>query len=85
MGHQEDYQKRLAEIKAIKDEDIIKTISIPVDTFAQEAEDAYQFCQPDKEALTAIGLNWTEVVEELLEGSGHLGKQNPSGWLNGMP
>ncbi len=60
MSSNSDYLELLDEIQAITPE---KTIipTMPVDVFVQEAEDLFQWCQDDQEALTRAGLDWMNV------------------------
>jgi len=44
--------------------DAIKHPTIPVQIYVQEAEDLFNWCQIDKGALTAAGLDW-QLVEDL--------------------
>jgi len=61
MSNLEDYETKLEVIKAIKDDQIKTPTSIPVDSYTQEAENLYHWCQEDKEELTRVGLNWAFV------------------------
>ncbi|MBN2736675.1 MAG: hypothetical protein JXR70_06810 [Spirochaetales bacterium] len=58
MGNKEDYEKNLAEIKAIPDKEIITRLAPPVDVFAQESENLYKFCLPFKDNFISIGVDW---------------------------
>ena len=44
--------------------DAIKHPTIPVQVYVQEAEDLFNWCQADKDALTAAGLDW-QLAEDL--------------------
>lgn len=63
MSSHEDYLAKIAIIEAIPDEKM-KSPNMPVDAFLQEAENLYQWCLPDKDKLTAAGLDWI-LVEDL--------------------
>jgi hypothetical protein len=60
---QQNYQEKLAEIQAI-DPKLAVTPNIPIAIALQEAENLYQWCQDDKAALTARGLDW-HFVDDL--------------------
>ncbi len=64
MSNKEAYEKKLVEITAIADDQVKTPSSIPVDAYVQEAENLYDWCQDDQEALTAKGLNW-ELVDDI--------------------
>jgi len=64
MSNKEAYETKLPEITAIADDQVKTPTSIPVDAYVQEAENLYDWCQDDREALTAKGLNW-ELVEDI--------------------
>ena len=64
MSNLEDYNMKLEVIKAIPDDQIKMPASVPVGIYIQEAQDLYIWCQADKDALMAKGLDWT-VVEDL--------------------
>ena len=64
MSDKENYDKKLEEIKAIREEQIKRPNNIPVDVYIQEANNLYEWCLDDKEKLTALGLNW-ELVTDL--------------------
>ncbi|WP_430810985.1 MULTISPECIES: hypothetical protein [unclassified Carboxylicivirga] len=55
MCNLQDYEASLPLAQAISLEDI-KTPSIPVGIYSQEAEDLHQWCQKDKEALMGAGV-----------------------------
>ena len=63
MSNVDDFKDTQAEIEAISD-DKIKSPGLPIDTFLQESENLYQWCQDDKDKLTAASLGWP-VVEKL--------------------
>jgi hypothetical protein len=56
----QDYDNKIETINAIDDKDI-KAPNMPIDTFLQEAENLYQWCQADKDELTKSGLDWSFV------------------------
>jgi len=58
-------EKRLLEIKSIGEIDMI-TPNIPAPVFIEEAYTLYEACQPDREALCSVGLDWA-MVEDLPE------------------
>lgn len=60
----QDYDKKLATLKAIPTENI-KIPNIPIDTYLQEAENLYLWVQEDKKALLAINLDWQQYVEDI--------------------
>jgi len=64
MDNMNHYEEKLTIIKSIPDDKILIPVSIPVNIYLQEAENLYNWCQPDKEKLTANGLQWT-VVEDM--------------------
>ena len=64
MSYIEDYNMKIEVIKAITDDQIKVPHHIPVGIYIQEAENLYNWCQDDKEELTAKGLDW-KVVEYL--------------------
>jgi hypothetical protein len=59
----ENLNAKIAEITAIRDEDVKKP-NMPVGEAVQEAENLVAWCQEDKAALTAAGLDWL-LVEDL--------------------
>ncbi len=63
MSDKENYDKKLDEIKAIREDQIKTPNNIPVDVYIQEANNLYQWCQDDKETLTALGLKWEFVTD----------------------
>ena len=63
MNNTEDYDKKLEEIKAIREDQIKTPNNIPVDVYIQEANNLYQWCLDDKETLTDLGLNWEFVTD----------------------
>ena len=63
MNNTEDYDKKLEEIKAIREDQIKTPNNIPVDVYIQEANNLYQWCLDDKETLTSLGLNWEFVTD----------------------
>jgi hypothetical protein len=80
MSNIEDYNMKLEVIKAITDDQIAPPNSIPVGIYIQEAEYLYKWCQADKDALMAKGLDWT-VVEDLPVRCGAL-REAESNWGN---
>lgn len=78
MSNAEDFTAAQAEIEAIPD-DKIKSPGLPIDIFLQEAENLYQWCQDDKDKLTAAGLDWP-LVEKLPGFCGAL-RQAESMWF----
>ena len=64
MIYSEDYNKKIEVIKTITDDQIKTPHHIPVRIYIQESDYLYEWCQEDKDALTAKGLDWT-VVEDL--------------------
>lgn len=62
------YDAKLASIEAISN-DVVITPEMPVATALQEAEDLYEWCLVDKDALVKAGLNWS-LVEDLPERAG---------------
>ncbi len=63
MSTQDDYEAKLETIQSIADKEM-KSPTLPVDIYIQEAEYLYQWCQEDKEALLGAGLDWA-LVEDL--------------------
>ncbi len=72
MSNQQDYEATLPLAQAIPLEDI-KTPSIPVGIYSQEAEDLHQWCQKDKEALIDAGV--PENYFDLLNNNGLKNRQ----------
>jgi hypothetical protein len=64
MSNLENYEAKLAVITAIPEDQIITAVNIPVETYVQEGEKLYRWCQEDQAALTARGLDWT-LVDDL--------------------
>ena len=60
----QDYDKKLATLKAIPTENI-KIPNVPIDAYLQEAENLYLWVQEDKKALLAINLDWQQYVEDI--------------------
>jgi len=71
MSKKDDYNLKLEVIKAIPEDKIISPRSIPVNVYIQEAENVYHWCQDDKDALVATGLDW-KIVEDIPVRSGAL-------------
>jgi hypothetical protein len=61
MSNLEDYNKKIEDIKNITDDQIKTPHHVPVGIYTQEAEYLYEWCQEDKDELTAKGLVWTAV------------------------
>ncbi len=64
MTTTDHYSEKISIIKSIADDKILVPGSIPVNVYLQEAENLYNWCQPDKERLTAQGLKW-QIVEDM--------------------
>lgn len=64
MSSEQDYEIKLETLRAILKDQIKIPNNIPVDVYIQEADNLYQWCQQDKDALTAVGLAW-ELVTDL--------------------
>ncbi len=79
MSTREDYETKIAVLKAIEEEQIRTPNNIPVDVYIQEAENLYHWCQTDKEELIAKGLSW-ELVDDLPGRSGAL-REAESMWV----
>jgi hypothetical protein len=62
MSNKDDYLARRSMIEAIPHADV-RSPNMPVDVFLQEAENLYQWCQPDQESLVAAGLDWNLVLD----------------------
>ena len=60
MSKDESLNLKLDVIKAIPPE-TLKNRRIPVDKYIQEASDLHHWCQADKDALVAAGIDWTRV------------------------
>lgn len=71
MSSKQNYEQKLETLRAIEDDKVTPPSNIPVDVYIQESENLYQWCQPDKDELTAKGLSW-ELVEDLPARSGTL-------------
>ncbi|MCP4214477.1 MAG: hypothetical protein GY765_07455 [bacterium] len=91
-----DYNTKIETIQAIEEKDL-EPISIPVRVFAQEGEDLYVHCLPDRTLLEPEGLSW-ELVEDipirvgalrqaqsLLLGTRNLGKEAEKQWAGKAP
>lgn len=61
MSNIKHYSEKLSVIQSIKDDKIQPARGIPVSIYIQEAENLYNWCQPDREKLTANGLDWSLV------------------------
>jgi hypothetical protein len=64
MNNINHYSAKLSSIQTITHDRILIPGSIPVNVYLQESENLYNWCQPDKEKLTANGLNWS-LVEDM--------------------
>ncbi len=64
MADTNHYMAKLSIIRAIPDEKIIPATGIPVSIYIQEAENVCNWCQADREKLTANGLDWS-LVDDL--------------------
>jgi hypothetical protein len=64
MSSEQDYEIKLETLRAIPKDQIKIPNNIPVYVYIQEADNLYQWCQQDKDALTAVGLAW-ELVTDL--------------------
>ena len=64
MTNQDHYSEKLTIITSIADDKILIPAGIPVNVYLQEAENLYNWCQPDKERLVAQGLQW-QIVEDM--------------------
>ena len=60
---QKDFNAKLKEITAIRDEDVKKP-NMPVGEAVQEAENVVAWSKDDKAILTKVGLDWL-LVEDL--------------------
>lgn len=58
----QDFKDLQAPIEAMKPENV-KGPNMPVHAAVQEAEDLFQWCQPDQELLEKAGLDWQFVTE----------------------
>ncbi len=63
MSQREDFEREEAAINAIPDSET-KQPNIPMETYHNEAEYLEKWCQRDRPALTAAGLDWY-LVEDL--------------------
>jgi len=63
MSNSDDFAAMQAAIEALPDERL-KSPALPIDTFLQEAENLYTWCQEDKEQLVQASLDWA-LVEKL--------------------
>ncbi|MCP5053749.1 MAG: hypothetical protein GY940_41670 [bacterium] len=71
MSTSENYQEKIDRITAIPGDQIKKPTNIPIPIYIQEAENLHRWCQPDREKLTGLGLDW-ELVTDLPIRSGAL-------------
>ncbi|EZH72358.1 hypothetical protein ATO12_23180 [Aquimarina atlantica] len=60
----ENYDTKLAVLEALPQE-AVKSPTIPVDVFMQEAENLFVWAEEDKETLLAKGLDWQMYGEDL--------------------
>lgn len=79
MINSNHYSENLNTIKSITEDRILIPGSIPVKVYIQEAENLYNWCQPDKEKLTANGLDWS-LVEDMPARIGAL-REAQSRWV----
>jgi hypothetical protein len=73
MSENEDYNKKIEDIKNITDDQIKVPHHVPVGIYIMEAQCLYSWCQDDKKELKAKRLDWT-VVQELPVRCGALSK-----------
>lgn len=64
MSYKDHYSEKLSIISSIPDERISQPLNMPVNIYIQEAENLYNWCQPDREKLAANGLDWS-IVEDM--------------------
>ncbi len=60
----ENYDTKLVVLEALPQE-AVKSPTIPVDVFMQEAENLFVWAEEDKETLVAKGLDWQTYAEDL--------------------
>ncbi|WP_074405805.1 hypothetical protein [Aquimarina megaterium] len=60
----ENYDTKLVLLEALPQE-AVKSPTIPVDVFMQEAENLFVWAEEDKETLVAKGLDWQMYAEDL--------------------
>ncbi|WP_025665358.1 hypothetical protein [Aquimarina megaterium] len=60
----ENYDTKLVVLEALPQE-AVKSPTIPVDVFMQEAENLFVWAEEDKETLVAKGLDWQMYAEDL--------------------
>ncbi|MCP5047148.1 MAG: hypothetical protein GY940_08245 [bacterium] len=63
MSTKDDYEKKIALLQAIGKDQIKIPNNIPVPMYIQEALNLHQWCQQDREPLTALGLDWELVID----------------------
>lgn len=61
LSTKEDLQKEIETLQKIPDNQIKTPKNIPVGVYIQEAENLYQWCQQDKDALIAYPGNWSLI------------------------
>ena len=62
MSNKEDFEVSLTAIQALPRKSV-KEPNMPVDTFVQEAEDLYTWCQDDVSVLVSKGLTEEKILE----------------------
>lgn len=80
MNNIDHYTEKITVIRSIPDEKILTPAGMPVNIYIQEAENLYNWCQPDREKLTANGMDWA-VVEDIPARAGAL-REAQSRWVN---
>lgn len=63
MSNKEDYEIKYDILLAMAADLIKIPVNIPVDVYIQEAKNLYCWCENDKDALTAVGLDWEFVTD----------------------
>lgn len=63
MSNKKYYEEKFETLMAIADHRVKKPVNIPVGVYIQEAENLHCWCEADKDALTAVGLDWELVVD----------------------
>jgi hypothetical protein len=64
MSYTDHYTQKLSIISLIPDEKILQPVNMPVNIYIQETANLYNWCQADREKLTANGLDWS-IVEDM--------------------
>ena len=80
MTKEEYLNLKVDAINSIESGDIKKPTNIPVDLYIQEAEDLHYWCQADRDALVAAGMDWA-LVEDLPVRGGALSAAEAI-WIN---